>query len=66
VLGDFGIDEFAPVTFESCEGAFLVNTHQATVAGDIGCEDSSQSSVDARLGHNNRPDLPWFRTELMI
>jgi hypothetical protein len=33
----------APVALKSCERAFVVNTHQATVGGDIGREDGSQS-----------------------
>jgi hypothetical protein len=39
VLGDLGIDEFATASLERSESAFLVNTHQAAVTGDIGRED---------------------------
>ena len=55
MLRDLGIDEFATVRLERCESAFLVNAHQAAVAGNIGCEDSGQPPFDPRLGHENCP-----------
>ena len=48
-----GIDEFAAVRLERCESTFLVNAHQAAVAGNIGREDGSQPSFDTRLGHED-------------
>jgi hypothetical protein len=40
---------------ERGERAFLVGTHQAAVARNIGSEDGSQPSFDVRLGHYDRP-----------
>ena len=54
MLGNLRIDEFAPICLERCESAFLVNTHQAAVAGDIGSEDGGQPPFDTRLRHRNR------------
>src|SRR5262245_41431835 len=65
MLSDFGIKNFAPGRLERGESAFLVNAHQPTVAGDIGCEDGSQPPVDARLSHADCPYAPRFRTEFM-
>ena len=39
MFGNLGIDEFATARLERCESAFLVNAHQAAVAGNIGRED---------------------------
>ena len=67
MLRNLGIDEFTSVRLECCESAFLVNTHQAAVASDIGREDGSQPPFDPRLGHKNRlyqqhfPDGPYGR-----
>ena len=53
---NLGIDKFAAVSFERCEGTFLIIAHQAAVAGNIGREDGSQPSFDTRLGHETRPE----------
>jgi hypothetical protein len=39
VFGDPGIDKLASESLQRRKGAFLVNTHQPAVAGDIGRED---------------------------
>ena len=36
MLRDPEIDEFLSVRLERCERTFLVNAHEATVAGNIG------------------------------
>lgn len=54
----------APVALKSCEGAFLVNTHQATVGGDIGREDGSQPPFDTRLVYENRPAVSRCKTNI--
>jgi hypothetical protein len=55
IRGNLGIKNFPPMGPERGERAFLVGTHQAAVARNIGSEDGSQPSFDARLGHKDRP-----------
>ena len=62
---NLGIDEFAAVPFKRCERPFLVTAHQPTVAGDIGRKDSSRPPFDARLGHEDRPELTGIVREFM-
>jgi len=58
VFGDLGIEEFATACFECGKSAFLVDAHQPAVASDIASKDGSQSPLDTRLGHEDRPDTP--------
>ena len=51
MLGDLGIDDFAPACLECSKSAFLVDAHQPTVAGDIGSKDRSQPPFNTRFGH---------------
>ena len=55
MLRYLGIDDFASVGLERCESTFLVNAHQAAVAGNIGCEDGGQPPFNARLCHEDCP-----------
>ena len=66
MFGDLGIDEFASARFERCESAFLVNSHQPAVAGNIGRENSGQPPYDALLSHNDQLNRPWIRIECMV
>ena len=53
--GNLRIKNFPPMGLERGECTFLINAHQAAVAGHIGSEDGSQPSFDAPLGHEDRP-----------
>jgi hypothetical protein len=44
VLHNFGIDEFAPMRFESFEGTFLVRSHQPRIARHVGGENSGETT----------------------
>ena len=59
-----GSIEFAAARFERCESAFLVNAHQAAVAGDIGRENGGQPPFYPRLGHSDRPAC-YFTADFM-
>ena len=39
MLGDLGIEEFAPKVVDTRERAFFVGAHQPAVAGDVASED---------------------------
>jgi hypothetical protein len=58
MLSNLRIDKFVSMCLKRRESAFLVNTHQAAVSGNIGREDGSQPPFDTRLGHKYRPKPP--------
>jgi hypothetical protein len=66
MLGNLGIKEFAPVRLKRSESAFLVNSHQPAVAGDIGRQDGSQPPFDSRLSHEDCPYTPLSYESLWI
>jgi hypothetical protein len=49
------------MNLELAQRAFLVDTHQPTIAGNVGREDRSQSSFDALLVHDNTFHCPFPR-----
>src|SRR5439155_244280 len=51
---DGGIDEFAAVRLERCQGADLVGSHQPGVSGDVGRQDCHQSPFYASTCHGPR------------
>jgi hypothetical protein len=51
---DCRINDLAPMRFQSCERADFISTHQARVAGDIGCENGCKAAFELRLGHLGR------------
>jgi hypothetical protein len=66
MLRYLGIDDFTSVGPERCESTFLVNAHQAAVAGNIGREDGGQSPFNTRLGHEDCPYLSFVTGSTMV
>jgi len=58
MLRDLGIDDFPPVRLERRERTFLVNAHQAAVAGNISRKDGSQPPFGARSAIKIVPTTP--------
>ena len=54
MLGDLGIEEFAPVRLQPGERLLLVGFHQPAVAGDIGRQNGRQPSLDPFAGQARR------------
>src|SRR5437762_10577337 len=60
MLGDLGIENRAPVRFQSGEGALLVRPHQPRIAGDIRRQDRGQAAFDPILRHYVLSEPPVF------
>src|SRR5712671_7462031 len=50
MLGDLGIDQFAPMRLQPSKGPFLIGTHEPAVTGDIRGENGGQLAFDAFRG----------------
>ncbi|MGB5185065.1 MAG: hypothetical protein WBO12_23165 [Xanthobacteraceae bacterium] len=51
MFGDLGINEFLAMRFDLAQRAFLIDTHQSAVTGDVACKNCSEPSIDAIFGH---------------
>ena len=51
VFGDLGIDQFPAVCFQLLKSSLFVNTHQPTVASNVGRQNGGKPPLDARLDH---------------
>ena len=45
MLGKLGIEQVGAMGLQLADRALLVDAHQATVSGDIGCQDSREPPV---------------------
>jgi hypothetical protein len=52
MLRDFRVDYRPPVAFQGSQSAFLVNTHQARIAGDVRGQNRGQPSLNPILAHH--------------
>ena len=51
MLGDLGIEQFAPMSLETCQRASLVLRHETAVTNDIGRQNGCQLTLTQRALH---------------
>jgi len=57
MLGYLAIYQFPAMRLELAERAFFIETHQPTVAGNVGGKNRRQSPFDALVGHIDLPPV---------
>jgi hypothetical protein len=55
MLGDLGINQFAPMSLEPRKRPFLISTHKPAVTRDIRGENGGQLAFDAFRGQSGLP-----------